>query len=93
MACGEIDQIAVECKNAETWGTKILLRNSTFISKENLEEELNKFSYSIYWDFILTTLSKVEWINEYFFKEKKKIIQVEVKMIRSDWLFKKTKST
>ena len=32
MACRDIDQIAIKCKNAETLGTQFLLQNTTFIS-------------------------------------------------------------
>ena len=82
-SCEGIEQILVTCSDPSQWKTKALLEQSTTLDEDMVEKKFQEKAGN--W-----LEKKVNKLWECFqVAPKKNIVQVEVKMIRTDWLFMK----
>ena len=80
-SCEGIEQIVVTCNDPSQWKTKALLEQSTTLDEYMVEKKFQEKAGN----WLEKSVNRLWSLFEV--SPKKNIVQVEVKMIRTDWLF------
>ena len=80
-SCEGIEQILVTCNDPSQWKTKALLEQSTTLDEDMVEKKFQEKAGN----WLEKSVNRLWSLFEV--SPKKNIVQVEVKMIRTDWLF------